>query len=202
MENVHCEKVRDTLLARRENGQGSEGENLLERLVDCFWFHRYLSLILIVFRLDLGMGEACLESFVTFAHDLLELILQNVRAAEFEGLPLFTIDEWWKHRTTSNSLPLVQLAVNLKTSNTALVLCHTHLALVMLFIVSFQAKTFKPLSLFSSYVRQCLFKDLHSSRFETPYNDYELNDARMKYLTAVVYAIAQSVSSDENSGME
>ena len=150
---------------------------------------------------DIGMGENCLEAFVNYAHDLLELILQNVKPAEFEGLPLFSIDEWWRHQQrNSYRPPLVLMAINLKTSNTALVLEHAHLALSLLFIITFQLKSFRPLSLFSNYVRQSMFKELHSASFESPCNDYLLIETRMKFLKGVVSAIAHSIPALETSG--
>lgn len=148
---------------------------------------------------DLGMGENCLESFVQLAHDLLEIVMQNVRGAVFEASPIFTIDDWWKHRSdaSSRSLPLVHLALNLKVSNAALVLEHTHLALVTMFMVSFQLKLVKPMSLFPSVVQQNFFKELHSTNFEPPLNDYLLNETRTKFLSSVVTAVAQAIPSFE-----
>ena len=150
---------------------------------------------------DIGMGENCLESFVSYAHDLLECILQNVKAAEFEGAPLFSIDEWWRHQQRNSSRqPLVLMAINLKTSNTAIVLEHVHMTLSLLFIITFQLKSFRPLSLFSNYVKQSMFKELHCTSFDTPCSDYLLNDQRLKFLKGVVTAIAHSIPTLETSG--
>ncbi|KAI1295485.1 Rab3 GTPase-activating protein regulatory subunit [Halotydeus destructor] len=149
---------------------------------------------------DLGMSEECLEPFIQFAHQLLEVIVQNIRAAEFEGPPIFTVDEWWRNQPANGSRqPLVLLAVGLKLSNSSLVLEHTHLALVILFLIVFQLKSQKPLSLYPSFVRQSLFKELHSSSFEVPLGDQAINDLRTKFLLCLVSSLAESIPSSSGS---
>ena len=157
---------------------------------------------------EMGIHENRIEAFVEYTQQLLDLILNSNLMAEMEPMPIFSTDDWWKSQPTpltnlsiNQSVPLVVLAVHQKTANGALVLEHSRLATVIHFIVTFQMKSSKPLSLFTSVVVQHLFKELHTFPVVSQNSDPVLNSKRMKFLLDVISAVVQNLPVLNESGI-
>ncbi|CAG2100235.1 unnamed protein product [Medioppia subpectinata] len=150
---------------------------------------------------ELGINENRIESFVNFAQQLFDLILNANMLAEMEPMPLFSVDDWWKptaspafaQHNINQSVPLVVLAVHQKIANGALVLEHSRLATIIQFIVIFQLKSSKPLSLFPIEVQQYLFKELHTFPVVSTNANISLTERRTKFLLNSVSAIVQTL---------
>lgn len=152
---------------------------------------------------ELGLSEDCLESYLLFAINLLELVYQTIAGAEVAPVPPYAVDEWWREAASSldvsRSAPLALLAAHHRIANVALVLEHIRLATVMLFVVAYQLKSAKPLSLFSSTSQQYMFRD-----FNTPFMPSNASpavvDGRQKFLAATCAAIASYLPASAQSG--
>lgn len=148
-------------------------------------------------RKELNMGDECIEYVVSFACDLLELILDNIKHAESESAPVFPLDEWWKNCSKehmSSRTPLIILASTVKSSNSLAVLATWHLAQILLLMATFSMKNVKPLSLFMPSVRKLFFKELsHTTTEEMLICDFDLVQARTEFLHKCSHFIAQSI---------
>ena len=150
---------------------------------------------------ELGIHENRVEAFVEFGQQLLDLILSSNIQAEMEPMPLFQVDDWWKSQSSahpisdreSHPVPLVITAVHQKTANGALVLEHSRLATVIQFIVTFQLRNSKPLSLLTDVVKQYLFKELHTFPVCSSNSDLSLTERRNKFLFSVISGIVQTL---------
>jgi len=146
------------------------------------------------------MGEDCIEAFLSFANDLLEIIIENIRPLESDPLPDFKTDDWWRHQDGNERRPpLAVLVLSVKPANPSIVLSHIHITQVLSFMATFQMKGIRPLSLFSSNTRQVLFGDLACRSFDPPPSDYTLNENRRQFLERVVASIAHSLPSETTS---
>jgi len=99
----------------------------------------------------------------------------------------------------SSNVPLALVAMNQKTANAELLVEYAHLAQSVRFTVVFSLKSVRPLSLFSSSVRAYFFKDLYTF-FSNKLTDHSrvpsdpvLDEARSKFLFAVISAIVQTL---------
>lgn len=159
---------------------------------------------------EFGIHENRVEAFVEFGQQLLDLILSSSMSAEMEPLPLFQVDDWWKwsqslvrpigDHPSQHSTPLVIMAIHQKTANGALVLEHSRLATVIQFIVTFQMRSSRPLSLFSDAIKQYFFKELHTFPVCSTNSDKCLTEKRTKFLFNVISGIVQTLPVHNMSG--
>lgn len=148
-----------------------------------------------ILQRDIGLDEKSLSPFINFIVDLFDLIIDSSARADTEAMPLFRMDEWWKHRICSNSqLPLVFIAIQQKPALPELLIQIYSLATIMSCMIHFQIKNFKPLSLFPIDIRNMLFGELFLS-LKNDSIDSILDQERKKFLITVATSVAQSVPS-------
>jgi hypothetical protein len=155
-----------------------------------------------ILRKELSIGEDCLEQFLTFSFNILEIILENLPTEDtLEEMLTFSSDDWWKndirHRDRRPPLILVASSSAIKVSNPSVVLVHLHLVQVMIFMVIFQLKNIRPSTLFSSVDRQVFFKDFSASFTASDVQEKVVCDQRVSFLSKVVTSVAQSIPSDQ-----
>ncbi|XP_053212527.1 rab3 GTPase-activating protein non-catalytic subunit-like [Panonychus citri] len=146
-----------------------------------------------ILRKDIGLGEGSLEEFLKFVTELLDLILETIGPSQFDAMPIFRLDDWWKNREwTSRQFPLVFIAIQQQPANPQLTVELFDLILVVTLIVNFQIKHFKPLSLFPYDVAKTFFDEI-SSPLPPFQPDSLLIASREKFLLAAASAVAYSV---------
>lgn len=146
-----------------------------------------------ILQKDVGIDEKSLSLFITFIVDLFDLIIESSARADSEGMPLFRMDEWWKHRICSNSqLPLVFIAIQQKPGSPELLIQIYSLASIISLMIHLQIKNFKPLSMFPVDVRSMLFGELFLS-LKNDSVDSILSQERGKFLLAAVTSVAQAI---------
>ncbi|KAI0237109.1 Rab3 GTPase-activating protein non-catalytic subunit [Lamellibrachia satsuma] len=108
---------------------------------------------------DIGLGEESLKDFVGLSVELLIIIIQA--GEDTQEVPVLNVEDVWQH--TQGPTSLVELAMEQKATNVALVEHHYYLCLILHSVLVLCLKSVKPLSLFDSKGKGALFKPLQSS---------------------------------------
>ncbi|XP_054714636.1 rab3 GTPase-activating protein non-catalytic subunit-like [Uloborus diversus] len=145
-------------------------------------------------RKDLEMSDAHLENFLQFCCQLLNIIFETNIPSEVEEVPIFPVEAIWQGHENAGRTPLITMALSQKATNNRQVYVHLMLATVLHFIIVFQMKSVKPLSLFSILTKKALFRDLHHTIQElTEKDDQSLRASRIQFLLRAATAVAQTL---------
>ena len=123
----------------------------------------------------------------------------------YDQKSLSTTGGTYKQFSERFNVPLAVIAVHQKKPNMDLIVEYFHLSMVLQFIILFNMRGSRPLSLFSSSVRAYFFKDLYSFLHcdtNVVLADSELIDSRFKFICSVITAIVQTLPAHRNGQCE
>ncbi|XP_064601694.1 rab3 GTPase-activating protein non-catalytic subunit-like isoform X2 [Liolophura sinensis] len=142
-------------------------------------------------RKEVGISDTLMVDFLRLTCDFLE-ILQDANC-DANVVPVFNIEPLWQQ--VHGPASLVELSVEQRATNYGLVRHHYHLSLLMYFILHFNIKSVKVLSLFDSKGKNAFFNDLHAHPLLPNQNvDSSLSLARRQFLSRV---LTQSVRDND-----
>ncbi|XP_015784433.1 rab3 GTPase-activating protein non-catalytic subunit isoform X2 [Tetranychus urticae] len=146
-----------------------------------------------ILKRDFGFDESSLEDFIKFVVELIDIITYTLGPSEADAMPIFRLDDWWKHKNWSNSqFPLTFVAIQQKQADPDLIYQVYDLCLIVNLIVNFQMKQHKPLSLFPFDVQKAFFGEL-SNPLKNIQADSLITENREKFLQSAASAVAYSV---------
>lgn len=146
---------------------------------------------------DIGLGEESLKDFVGLSVELLITIIQA--GEDTQEVPVLNVEDVWQH--TQGPTSLVELAMEQKATNVALVKHHYYLCLILHAMLVLALKSVKPLSLFDSKGKGALFKPLQSSpTLPTKSSDDSLITTRKQFLCKLISQAVGRLCETKSSG--
>ncbi|KAG8193907.1 hypothetical protein JTE90_011463 [Oedothorax gibbosus] len=145
-------------------------------------------------RKDLEMTDGHLENFLDFCCQLLNIILETNIPAEHEDRPSFPLESFWQGggNEKGGRTPLLQMSLAQKAPSNRQVYSHLMLATVLHLVVTFQMKSTKPLSLFTTIIKKFFFRELSFQVPEAVDKEAQgLSTPRTQFLLRAASAVAQ-----------
>lgn len=151
-----------------------------------------------LFLLEIMMDANCnLNEVPIFNNDKFWLIENNSQLNE--DLINQSLNDPLKPTSLANDTKsLSEKSAEQKHINYHLCLFHTQLVRVLLFIIKFNIKTIRPLSLYDTKCKRALFSDLHTHPLISNDPDITVIQARKAFFTKVINSLTESIQPAED----